>query len=249
MGQDGGRHVDIGRYNVLDFYFKTVACEVLAEISSWYFILTARLFGNGDDVDLFSFFQKWQSVGNGTRSCAAPIPANHDAIQRHPPFLDERHENDRPTGFEQHGFVDDIVWAVSFRLTENNKIKASANTAELVGGACNARAQNAGFVRKSFAFGCLFEPADSRVRLVFRFEIRRDTAQCVSWNDGFIGNGGAEHMRFERHCDRNGINASGGARSQSKVDDDILHHAAILLIPDVFGIGLSTCPGLDQGQM
>ena len=90
-------------------------------------------------------------------------------------------------------------FGVFLSTTENNKIKASANAAELVGGVCSARAQNVGFVRKSLAFGCLFEPVDSRARLVFRFAMldpknfRRDTAQCVSWNDGFIGNRGAEH--------------------------------------------------------
>jgi hypothetical protein len=130
--------------------------------------------------------------------------------------------------FEQHAFIDNLIGrrVCPIGLTDNHQSEPSANTAELVGGACDARAQNAGFVRKSFAFGCLFEPADSRARLVFRFA----KLDFVAWNDGFIGNGGAEDMRFERLCHRNGINASGVARSQSKVDDDILHHAAILQI-------------------
>ena len=96
---------------------------MLAEIGSRHFIFLVWLRGDDDDLDLISFFQKWQSVANGTRSCAASIPANHYAVQRHPTFLDERHQDHRPTGFEQHGFVDDIVWGFSLRLTDNNKIK------------------------------------------------------------------------------------------------------------------------------
>src|SRR5262249_13034933 len=166
VGQDSRGHVDIRRCNLLDIYSETVPSEMLAEIGPRHFIYFVRLIGNDDNLDLFGFLQERQSVGYRTRSGAASVPANHDAVQCHSAFLNERDEDDRPPGFEPSAFIDDLVGCRVFSLwlTDYNYVKASTNSTELVGGACNASVQDARFGRKTCALGCLLEPGNSRLR-------------------------------------------------------------------------------------
>jgi hypothetical protein len=61
--------------------------------------------------------------------------------------MDERHKDDGPARCEQNAFVDDFVGQrlLPVWLSDDDKIKAAAEAANLVGSTGNAGADRAGF--------------------------------------------------------------------------------------------------------
>ena len=158
-----------------------------------------------DDLDLLGLVQERHGVGDGAGGGAAAVPAHHDAVELQAGFLNVRHEDHRPAGFEQHAFVHHFVRHsfVPLGLPDHDQVEAAAQAAELVGGAGDAGADGAGLGRDAGALGGLLETGDRGARILVRFgalgfdELRRNAAHHRAGDDRLVGESDAEHMRFE----------------------------------------------------
>jgi hypothetical protein len=164
MGEEHVGDIDIAARDALDIDLQAMTGEMPAHIDALDLVLLAGL-GDDDDLDLSGFHQERHGIADGARGRAAAVPAHHDPVELHRSLLNIRHDDERPSGFEQRGFGDDVVDGrdLRLRLSDHGEIEAPGDAGELLAGAGEARADGQRFGRKSGASCRIGEAADRRL--------------------------------------------------------------------------------------